>query len=153
MGQTASNARRLVRFGTFEVDLRAGELRKDGAKVRLTGQPFEVLTILLEHAGEVVTREELQQRLWPDTFVDVEHNLNTAINRIREVLGDSAESPLFVQTLPRRGYRFIAPLETSKETIDTGEGQGPLVPMEEIVSGLQNESHLLGLASDITPFF
>jgi DNA-binding winged helix-turn-helix (wHTH) protein len=114
VGQTASNARRLVRFGTFEVDLQAGELRKDGTKVRLTGQPFEVLTILLEHAGEVVIREELQRRLWPDTFVDVEHNLNTAINRIRKILGDSAESPLLVQTLPRRGYRFIAPLETSK---------------------------------------
>lgn len=141
MGQTASNVRRLVRFGTFEVDLQAGELRKDGAKVRLTGQPFEVLTILLEHAGEVVTREELQQRLWPDTFVDVEHNLNTAINRIREVLGDSAESPLFVQTLPRRGYRFIAPLETAKDTVNTGQDQSPLVPVEEVVSGLQNKSH------------
>jgi Tol biopolymer transport system component/DNA-binding winged helix-turn-helix (wHTH) protein len=141
VGQTASNVRRLVRFGTFEVDLQAGELRKDGAKVRLTGQPFEVLTILLEHAGEVVTREELQQRLWPDTFVDVEHNLNTAINRIREVLGDSAESPLFVQTLPRRGYRFIAPLETAKDTVNTGQDQSPLVPVEEVVSGLQNKSH------------
>ena len=85
-------APRLVRFGTFEVDLRAGELRKDGAKLKLTGQPFQVLTILLEQPGEVVTREELQKRLWPDTFVDVDHNLNSAINKIREVLGDSAES-------------------------------------------------------------
>ena len=101
-------APRLVRFGAFEVDLRAGELRKDGAKLKLTGQPFQVLTILLEQPGEVVTREELQKRLWPDTFVDVDHNLNTAINKIREVLGDSAESPRFVETLPRRGYRFIA---------------------------------------------
>ncbi len=98
---------RLVRFGALEVDLRAGELRKDGAKLKLTGQPFQVLTILLEQPGEVVTREELQKRLWPDTFVDVEHNLNSAINKIREVLGDSAENPRFVETLPRRGYRFI----------------------------------------------
>src|SRR5882757_8624912 len=100
-----------VRFGSFEVDLRAGELRKDGVKLKLTGQPFQVLGNLLEHPGEVVTREELQKRLWPDTFVDVDHNLNTAINKIREVLGDSAESPRFVETLPRRGYRFIGELE------------------------------------------
>ena len=99
----------LIRFGTFEVDLPAGELRKSGVKLKLTGQPFQVLAILLERPGEVVTREELQKRLWPDTFVDVDHNLNTAINKIREVLGDSAESPRFVETLPRRGYRFVAP--------------------------------------------
>ena len=99
------------RFATFEVDLQAGELRKAGVKQRLTGQPFQVLTILLERPGEVVTREELQKRLWPDTFVDVDHNLNTSINKIREVLGDSAETPRFVETLPRRGYRFIGELE------------------------------------------
>jgi TolB-like protein/DNA-binding winged helix-turn-helix (wHTH) protein/Tfp pilus assembly protein PilF len=104
----------LVRFGTFEVDLPAGELRKGGLKLKLTGQPFQVLAILLERPGEVVTREQLQKRLWPDTFVDVDHNLNTAINRIREVLGDSAESPRFVETLPRRGYRFIAPVEGTR---------------------------------------
>ena len=104
----AVRSSRLVRFGTFEVDLPAGELRKSGVKLKLTGQPFQVLTILLERPGEVVTREELQKRLWPDTFVDVDHNLNTAINKIREVLGDSAESPRFVETLPRRGYRFVA---------------------------------------------
>jgi TolB-like protein/DNA-binding winged helix-turn-helix (wHTH) protein len=98
---------RIVRFGTFEVDLPAGEVRKGGAKLKLTGQPFQALAILLERPGEVVTREELQKRLWPDTFVDVDHNLNTAINKIREVLGDSAENPRFVETLPRRGYRFI----------------------------------------------
>jgi DNA-binding winged helix-turn-helix (wHTH) protein/Tol biopolymer transport system component len=101
---------RVIRFGIFEVDLQSGELRKAGLKLKLTGQPFQVLAILLEHPGEVVTREELQKRLWPDTFVDIDHNLNTAINKIREVLGDSAESPRFVETLPRRGYRFIAPI-------------------------------------------
>ena len=106
-------APRLVRFGAFEVDLRAGELRKDGAKLKLTGQPLQVLTILLEQPGEVVTREELKKRLWPDTFVDVEHSLNSAINKIREVLSDSAENPRFVETLPRRGYRFIASVEGS----------------------------------------
>jgi Tol biopolymer transport system component/DNA-binding winged helix-turn-helix (wHTH) protein len=102
---------RVIRFGAFEADLRTGELRKDGVKLKFSGQPFQVLAILLERPGEVVTREELQKRLWPDTFVDVERNLNTAINKIREVLGDSAEIPRFVETLPRRGYRFIAPVE------------------------------------------
>src|SRR5258708_21049612 len=101
----------LLRFGNFEVDLRSGELRKAGVKLKLGTQQFHVLSILLQHAGEVVTREELQKELWPDTFVDVDHNLNTAVNRIREVLDDSAVSPRFVETLPRRGYRFIAPVE------------------------------------------
>ena len=110
----------IVRFGTFEVDLPAGELRKGGVKLKLTGQPFQVLTILLERPGEVVTRDELQKRLWPDTFVDVDHNLNTAINKIREVLGDSAESPRFVETLPRRGYRFIAPVESARNSAAPG---------------------------------
>src|ERR1700757_912835 len=102
---------RLLRFADFEVDLRTGELRKDGVKLKFSGQPFQVLAILLERPGEVVTREELQKHLWPDTFVDVERNLNTAVNKIREVLGDSAESPRYVETLPRRGYRFIGKVE------------------------------------------
>ena len=136
MWKQAVRAPRLVRFGAFEVDLRAGELRKDGAKLKLTGQPFQVLTILLEQPGEVVTREELQKRLWPDTFVDVDHNLNTAINKIREVLGDSAESPRFVETLPRRGYRFIAPVggdgNGSEAGCDSGARQESLhTPMAD----------------------
>ncbi len=112
MEETGPSAR-LVHFGVFEVDLRAGELRKSGLKLKLTGQPFQVLAILLERPGDVVTRDELQKRLWADgTFVDFDHNLNAAINKIREVLGDSAESPRFVETLPRRGYRFIAPVDS-----------------------------------------
>ncbi len=111
MAETQSRPR-LVRFGAFEADVQTGELRKDGVKLKFSGQPFQVLAILLERPGDVVTREELQKRLWPDTFVDVERNLNTAVNKIREVLGDSAESPRYVETLPRRGYRFIAPIET-----------------------------------------
>jgi Tol biopolymer transport system component/DNA-binding winged helix-turn-helix (wHTH) protein len=107
----AVHSRRLVRFGTYEVDLPAGELKKCGVKLKLSGQPFQVLAILLEQPGTIVTREELQKRLWPDTFVDVDHNLNTAINKIREVLDDSAENPRFVETLPRRGYRFVAQVE------------------------------------------
>jgi TolB-like protein/DNA-binding winged helix-turn-helix (wHTH) protein/Flp pilus assembly protein TadD len=97
------------RFGVFELDLRAGELRKRGLRIRLQEQPFQVLAMLLEHPGEVVTREELQKKLWPaDTFVDFDHGLNKAINKIREALGDSAESPRFVETVARRGYRFLA---------------------------------------------
>jgi TolB-like protein/DNA-binding winged helix-turn-helix (wHTH) protein/Tfp pilus assembly protein PilF len=97
-----------LRFGIFDVDLRAGELRKQGTRVRLSGQPFQVLAILLERPGEVVTREELQKNLWPaDTFVDFNHGLNKAINKLRTALGDSAESPRFVETVAR-GYRFLA---------------------------------------------
>ena len=105
-----------IRFGTFEVDLRSGELRKNGVNLKLSGQPFQVLAVLLERPGEVITREEFQKRLWPDTFVDFDHNLNTAINKIREVLGDSAESPRFVETLPRRGYRFIGVVNDADHT-------------------------------------
>src|SRR5271154_1988951 len=98
-----------LRFGVFELDLRAGELRKHGVRIRLQEQPFRVLVVLVEHAGEVVTREDLQKKLWSaDTFVDFDHGLNKAINKIREAIGDSAESPIFVETVARRGYRFLA---------------------------------------------
>jgi adenylate cyclase len=101
----------ILRFALFEVDLEAGELRKSGVRLKLVGQPFQVLQLLLEHPQEVVTREDLRQRLWPDDrFVDYDLALKRIINRLREVLGDSAENPRFVETLPRRGYRFIAPV-------------------------------------------
>src|SRR5262249_58923749 len=97
-----------LRFGVFEIDLRGGELRKHGVRVRLQEQPFRVLAMLLERPGETVTREELRTRLWTaDTFVDFDHGVNKAVNRIRDVLGDSATSPRFVETVARRGYRFI----------------------------------------------
>src|SRR6202162_2469584 len=100
---------RILRFATFEVDLQARELRKNGLKLKLHGQPFEVLAMLLERPGELVSREQLRERLWPtDTFVDFDHGVNTAINKLREALGDSADNPRFVETLPRRGYRFLA---------------------------------------------
>jgi len=104
---------RIVRFGVFEADLQTGELHKNGARVPLQGQPFQVCAILLSHSGELVTREELRQRVWPeDTFVDFDHALNTAIAKIRTALGDDAENPRFVETLPRRGYRFIGTIES-----------------------------------------
>jgi TolB-like protein/DNA-binding winged helix-turn-helix (wHTH) protein/tetratricopeptide (TPR) repeat protein len=102
----------LFRFAAFEVDTRAGELKKHGLRIRLQEQPFQVLAMLLAHPGDVVTREEIRQRLWSqDTFVDFDHSLNTAINKLREALSDSAENPRYIETLPRRGYRFIAPVE------------------------------------------
>lgn len=99
----------ILRFGTFEVDLRTGELRKQGKRIRLQDQPFQVLSALLQRPGDVVTREELRAEIWPkDTFVDFDNSLNTAVNKLREALGDSADSPRFIETLPRRGYRFVA---------------------------------------------
>src|ERR1700691_458643 len=107
----------LLRFGVFEVDLAAGELRKNGARVRLQEQPFQVLALLLRNAGRVVTRDELREKIWPaDTFVDFDHSLNTAVNKIREALGDSASSPRFIETLARRGYRFIAPVQREAQS-------------------------------------
>ncbi len=103
---------RRYRFGAFEVDAAAGELRRQGVRVRLHAQPFQVLMMLVERPGEVVTREEISRVLWPDgTFVDYEHGVNSAVNRLREALGDKAASPRFVETLARKGYRFVAPVE------------------------------------------
>lgn len=133
---------RVVRFGVFEADLTTGELRKSGMKLRLQGQPFQVLALLLERAGEVVSREELQQQLWPsDTFVDFDHSLNTAINKVRETLGDSASSPRYVETLARRGYRFIAPILAESRTSAT---LIPAVPTENepTIPALHPELHV-----------
>jgi len=113
---------RRTRFGAFEVDSRAGELHKHGVRLKLQDQPFHLLLLLLEHPGDVVTREELRQKLWPaDTFVDFDTGLNSAIKKLRDVLGDSAEEPLYIETLPRRGYRFIAPVENSPSPTAAGE--------------------------------
>src|SRR5208337_2851387 len=109
----------LLRFGVFEADVQTGELTKQGRRIRLQGQPFQLLVMLLEKPGQVVTREELRSRLWPRTIVDFDHGLNKAISKIREVLGDSAESPRFVETVARRGYRFLADVAV----IDGPEGQ------------------------------
>lgn len=107
----ATQAPVVHRFGAFEIHPQSGELRKNGMRLRLSGQPFQVLVVLVERGGEVVTRDELRSRLWPaDTFVDFDHGLNNAVARIREVLDDSSEAPRYVETVPRRGYRFIAPL-------------------------------------------
>jgi len=102
----------LYRFGAFEADASTGELRRQGARIKLNAQPFQVLCMLLERPGELLTREEISRKLWPDgTFVDYEHGVTSAVNRIREALGDTASNPRFVVTLARRGYRFVAPVE------------------------------------------
>jgi cholera toxin transcriptional activator len=110
-----TNQKSLFRFGLYELDGGSGELRKDGkVRPRLQGQPLEVLLQLLAHPGDVVTREEMRQRLWPaDTFVDYDHSLNTAVNKLRDALNDSADNPRFIQTISRRGYRFIASVEVA----------------------------------------
>src|SRR5271170_2271747 len=121
----ANVGRGRMHFGVFELDLRAGELRKYGLKVRLQEQPFQILAMLVEHPGEVVTREELQRNLWPaDTFVDFDHGLNKAINKIREALGDSAESPRFIETVTRRGYRFLADVKIVDAAAARGQEVG-----------------------------
>jgi TolB-like protein/DNA-binding winged helix-turn-helix (wHTH) protein len=125
----SSSSSRIMRFGTFEADLKSCELRKHGLRLKLSEQPFQVLAILLEKPGEMITREELRKRLWPrDTFVDFDHGLNNAVMRLREVLGDSSENPRFIETLPRRGYRFIAPVESicaSAFPVTEGSSQEP----------------------------
>src|ERR1700681_3411776 len=117
-----TRSREVFRFGTFEVDLRAGELRKQGVRIKLQEQPFLVLKALVGRPGEIVTRDELRSQIWSaDTFVDFDNSLNTSINKLREALGDSAENPRFIETLPRRGYRFVAPVTglESKRTAGT----------------------------------
>jgi len=119
---------RLIRFGVFEVNLQSGELRKQGLKIKLQEQPFQILAMLLELPGEVLTREEICRKLWPgNTFVDFDHSLGTAIKKLRQALGDDAETPRYIETLPRRGYRFIAPVETAgaDPPVATSEGLHP----------------------------
>ena len=130
---TESTSRiRIVRFGTFEADLDARELRKSGVKIKLHGQPFELLAMLLERPSEVVLREDLRQRLWPThTFVDFDHGVNTAVNRLREAMGDSAENPRFIETVPRRGYRFIAPVESHASVLPGSNAAVAATPSSE----------------------
>jgi len=124
-------ASRRRRFGAFEVDLSAGELRRNGIKVKLQEQPLQVLALLLERPGEVVSRDDLRNRLWAaDTFVDFDHSLNAAIKRLRAALGDSAENPRFVETVARRGYRFVGP-------VDTGLANGNGVAARPALTGIR----------------
>lgn len=121
------NSAEIVSFGVYEANLRTGELRRGGLKVKLQEKPFQVLSNLLEKRGDLVTRDELRERLWPsDTFVDFDHGLNTAVNKLREVLGDSASNPRFIETLPRRGYRFIGEVRQTAPSVPQPPAQPPL---------------------------
>src|SRR2546425_1666327 len=132
----------IVRFGMFELDFRTGELRKQGAKIKLQDQPFQILQILLQRPGGTVSREELQQKIWPsDTFVDFDHGLYNAIKRLREALGDSAETPRFVETLSRRGYRFIGKIERETSRIRSLA----VLPLENLSRDRQQEYFAEGL--------
>jgi len=129
-----ANCQKIIRFGAFELNARACELRRKGNRIRLQEQPWRILAILLENPGAVVTRDELRERLWPgDVFVDFDHSLNTAIKRLREALGDSCENPIFIETIPRRGYRFIAPVWDSSPP-------GPQKPAREPSEGSEAAS-------------
>ncbi|PYX88587.1 MAG: hypothetical protein DMG68_08055 [Acidobacteria bacterium] len=132
----ATQASAIRRFGAFEINLQSGELRKKGMRLRLSGQPFQVLAVLVERPGEVVTREELHSKLWPaDTFVDFDHGLNNAVARIREILSDSSETPRYVETIPRRGYRFIAPLaDVSPAAVSQSPAESTVTPVQNATS-------------------
>ena len=123
-----SHNRRVIRFGTFEADPTASELRKGGRRVNLQEQPFRLLMLLLERPGELVTRQELQGKLWGETYVDFEEGLNTAVRKLRDALSDSPGSPRFIETVPRRGYRFIAPLQATEASPDELAGESILRP-------------------------
>ena len=132
---------RHYRFGIFEADRTTGELRRQGVRIKLNAQPFQVLLMLLDRPGELLTREEISRELWPDgTFVDYEHGVNSAVNRIREALRDTAGSPRFVETLARRGYRFVAPVEQIPVS------ENPSLPAAEAPSPLS--SNTTGLAEE-----
>jgi cholera toxin transcriptional activator len=124
-----SSKGRILRFGVFEANLEAGELRKNGLRVRLQEQPFQLLALLIERPEELVSREELRNKLWAaDTFVDFDHSLNTAIKKIREALGDSAVNPRYVETVARRGYRFLAPVQTPVDSVSESVITAPTGP-------------------------
>jgi DNA-binding winged helix-turn-helix (wHTH) protein len=132
VSMSSNHANGIFRFGVYEANPASGELRKAGIRLRVQEQPFQVLLMLLERPSEVVTREELRQKLWPaDTFVDFDHSLNTVINKLREALGDSAASPRFIETLARRGYRFLAPVEfVEKQVAPASPGMAIAKPVE-----------------------
>jgi len=144
------SGRTLVRFGAFELDQDAGELRKQGAKIRLQEQPLQVLQILLEHHGKLVAREELQRRIWPsDTFVDFDHGINNAIKRLRETLGDTAETPQYIETLPRRGYRFIGTINAVAEPAVEGIRSIAVLPFLNLSADPENEFFCDGTTEEI----
>src|SRR5580765_567743 len=146
MGRVQPSDDKTIQFGVFEVNLRAGELRKRGIKIKLQEQPLQILQILLDNPGTVVTREELQQKIWPaDTFVDFDHGLNNAIRRLREALGDSADTPRYIETLARRGYRFIGNLGADRASTPPPIRSLVVLPLENLSHDPQQEYFAEGL--------
>jgi len=146
----SSTSRTVVRFGEFELDQDAGELRRNGAKVRLQEQPLQVLQILLEHPGRLIPREELQRRIWPsDTFVDFDHGINNAIKRLREALGDTAEAPRHIETLPRRGYRFMGTINALTEHVGQSIRSIAVLPFLNLSADPENEFFCDGTTEEI----
>jgi DNA-binding winged helix-turn-helix (wHTH) protein len=136
------NTPRAWRFGVFELDAPSGELRRNGTVVKLRDQPARILLLLLEHAGQMVTREQLRQHLWPsDTFVDFDHSLNSAVMKLREALGDSADKPLYIETIPKKGYRFVAPVSHPADTQNGGAPSQSTAAPELVVSNTLEQSN------------
>ena len=146
----AQSAALVMRFGTFEVNLLSRELRKYGMRIRLEEKPFRILELLLESAGHVVSRKTLREKLWPDTVVGYEHGLNTAVNKLRDLLGDSARCPRFVETLPRVGYRFIAPV-VKPGMVAAAETKKMLLvlPFEDLCGDSEQEFFADGLTEEM----
>src|ERR1700761_8630508 len=136
------NAAHTWRFGVFELDAQSGELRRSGTLVKLREQPARILLLLLENAGQMVTREQLRERLWPsDTFVDFDHSLNSAVMKLREALGDSADKPLDIETIPKKGYRFVAPVSHPADTQNGGAPSQSATAPELPVSNTRAQSN------------
>ncbi len=154
--QNVDGPPRLSRFGVFELDPRTGELRKRGTAVKIQDKPLQILVLLLERPGDMVTRDELRQKLWQaDTFVDFDHGVNTAINKLREALGDSAENPKYIQTVPRRGYRFIAPVQQSRRapaadaTSATEKLMLAVLPLINLTGNAEEEYFVDGMTEEL----
>jgi adenylate cyclase len=145
-----TSSRTVIRFGKFELDQDAAELRRDGTKIRLQKQPLQVLQILLEQPGKVISREDLQRRIWPtDTFVDFDHGINNAIKKLREALGDDAETPVYVETLPRQGYRFVGKIEQETPRMRSPEVSIAVLPFLSLSADPENEIFADGMCEEI----
>ena len=145
----ALNADPVVRFGSFEVNLHSRELRKLGMRIRLEEKPFRILEMLLHSAGQVVTRKQLCEKLWPDTYVAYEHGLNTAVNKLRDLLGDSARSPRFIETLPRLGYRFLAPVVSLSKSAAAAKKMLLVLPFDNLSRESEHEYFADGLTEEM----
>ncbi|HZS70669.1 MAG TPA: winged helix-turn-helix domain-containing protein [Candidatus Acidoferrum sp.] len=146
----SEHAATTLHFGTFEVDLQSRELRKHGLRIRLAQKPFQILELLLNAGGQVVTRESLRKKLWPDTHVGYEHSLNTAVNTLRDLLGDSAHNPRYIETLPRLGYRFISPVTLPPSALRAQKKMLVVLPFENLSGDCGQDFFADGVTEEIT---